>query len=295
MVDRVVQCMPEYVKTCLERYGTDAVEEIRLRAGYGPCIVDRHGRTHSEQGPVIKAQELEQILQAATQRSVHSVIEQLRRGFISLEGGHRLGVCGTGVAGEDGLRTIREISSLNLRLAREIRGCAGLIAEQVYKKACPNVLILSPPGVGKTTYLRDLIRILSWGELGAPVRVGVADERGEIAAVWRGEPQMDLGPNTDIMSGCRKSLAIEHLTRAMNPQILAVDEITAEEDVEAMERASGCGVFLLATAHARSVEEMKKRPLYQRLLCGKCFDIAVVLKRHGTERMHCIESLENTI
>ena len=154
-----------------------------------------------------------------------------------------------------------------------------------------STLLLSPPGGGKTTLLRDLVRQLSQGEGVPPQRITLIDEREEIAVMYRGQPQMDVGPRTDVLSGCPKALAIHMALRAMNPQIIAVDEITVREDLRAISQAAGCGVALLATIHAANVEELQAKPLYQELLAGRVFRQAVLIRTGPEGRLYAVENL----
>ena len=152
--------------------------------------------------------------------------------------------------------------------------------------------LMAPSGAGKTTLLRDLVRRLSTGT--APYgsrRVSLIDERGEVAVMVRGRPQMDVGPRTDVLDACPKALGIPIVLRAMNPQIIAVDEITVREDLRAVHLANGCGVRLLATIHAGNVEELKRKPLYAQLLEDRVFRLAVCIRRTGTGRCYEVEEL----
>ena len=145
-----------------------------------------------------------------------------------------------------------------------------------------NTLVLGPPGSGKTTLLRDLIRLISDGKGIEPQRVGVADERGELAALWHGEPQFYIGRQTDVLDGCPKAEGLSILLRSMNPQVLAVDEITHPEDVAAMMEAVGCGVSLLASAHGGSLKDLERRQVYRNLLHEEIFHRAIFLScDHG--------------
>ena len=257
------------------------VEEIRLRAGRVPALTCPKGEVSMKSADPVTTQEIELLVQNASRWSLHTVLDQLRQGYLTTRGGHRLGLCGTAVMEQGQVRTIREITSVNLRIAREKKGCASKLALHIKEgDAVGNTLIIAPPGAGKTTLLRDLIRQLSDCRL----RVAVADERGELSAMWQGMAQLDLGASTDVLAGCPKAVAIEQLLRGMNPQVIAVDEITAAEDVRAIEQAVGCGVSLLATAHARQAEDLKRRALYRQLLTEGIFHHLVLIDRQGGRR-----------
>ena len=146
--------------------------------------------------------------------------------------------------------------------------------------------------MGKTTLLRDLIRLLSDGSARPALRVGVADERGELAGMWNGVPQFDIGRQTDIMDGCPKSVGLLMLLRGMNPQVLSADEITAPEDIEALELASNCGVALVCTAHAAGLEDLRRRPLYRRLLDRGIFGRVVTIRLEEGARRYTVTPLE---
>ena len=281
---QAVSILPERLRNIALARSTEemrSVEEVRLRAGRVPALTCPDGEVSIMTAAPVTAQEIELLVQNASRWSLHTVLDQLRQGFLTTRGGHRLGLCGTAVMEQGQVRTIREITSANLRIAREKKGCASEVALHIKEGgSVGNTLIIAPPGAGKTTLLRDLVRQLSDSRL----RVAVADERGELSAMWQGEAQLDLGESTDVLTGCPKAVAIEQLLRGMNPQVIAVDEITAGEDVRAIEQAVGCGVSLLATAHARKAEDLKKRPLYRQLLAQGIFRYLVIIERQNGQR-----------
>ncbi len=268
-------------------------EEIRLRAGRG-VTVQRGG----VEQPVLLAgapimvtsQELNTVLERATQSSYQSAAEQLRRGFYTMRGGHRIGVSGTMSVREGRAVAFRDLSSLAIRVARAYPGVAAELEDKLLEQgAFPSTLILSPPGMGKTTLLRELLRLLSDR---FSLRCALADERGEVAALWRGLPQLEVGLHTDVLDGCPKAEGMMMLLRSMNPQILAADEITAPEDVRAATMASNCGVAVLATAHGGDVEELKRRPLYRELLAQNIFRRVILIRRDETgKRIYRMEEL----
>ena len=266
-------------------------EEFRLRVGWSMSVV-LEGEERSLSGPPVRGEELEQLVEIASQASLHTVLDQVRQGYLTVEGGHRIGLCGTAALREGEIHTLRELSSANLRIARQVRGAAAPVLDRL----CPgdrlaDTLILAPPGLGKTTLLRDLIRSVSEGEGCIPLRVSLADERGEVAALYSGRPQLEVGRRTDVMEGCPKAQGLMLLLRAMNPQVLAVDEITAPEDVRALMTAAGCGVTLLATAHGEGRGDLERRSLYRPLLEEGLFRFLVRIRRSGEGRAYAIEEL----
>ena len=269
-----------------------AAEELHLRAGRPMTAVLPEGERPLSGEPV-RQEELYAVLEIATQASAHTALERVRGGFFTVKGGHRIGICGTAVVRDGAVINLRQLSSLAIRVAREVPGASAPVLDRLWSEGeFQSTLLLSPPGGGKTTLLRDLVRALSDGEGGRPaLRVGVADERGELAGMCRGEPQFAVGSRTDVLDGCPKGAGLLMLLRSMNPQVLAADEITAPEDAAALETASGCGVALLASVHSRDLEELSARPVGRRLLEGRLFRRAVVIRREGGARTYGVEAL----
>ena len=265
-------------------------EELRLRVGRALVLTTRSGPQVLPETRVVRG-DLEQVLDRATDYSRYAAAETIRRGYVTAPGGFRVGICGTALPGEGDNLGIKDISSLSIRIPRLCEGAALPVLPGLLEEGRPvSTLLLSPPGGGKTTLLRDLVRLLSRGDgLAEPVRVALVDERGELAAVCQGRPQLEVGPHTDIMDGCPKALAVPMLLRAMSPQVIALDELALPEDVEAVRAAAGCGVVLLATVHAASVAELSARPLLRGVLESGVFRRAVVIA--GADRRCRVEAL----
>jgi stage III sporulation protein AA len=259
-------------------------EEFRLRCGR-PFTVLVSG-AERRCGGAVKSEELYSVLDRATRLSAYAAAEQIREGFVTAEGGFRVGLCGCAVTRGGEITSMRELSSVSVRISRERKGAAEPIADKLWEGGrFRSTLIIAPPGLGKTTLLRDIIRLASDGfGHNPPLRVAVADERGEIGAVWRGNAQMDIGAHTDILTACPKAEGVMILLRAMNPELIAVDEVTAARDAEAMETAANCGAALIASAHGESPEAIAARPLYRRLLRDGIFDRFVTITARGGRR-----------
>ena len=284
--EKALGLLPRRLLTECSDIPSSEAEEFRLRAGRRATLLI--GGTETPISSVtVDTSDIDSVIERATNASVHTAQSSIAKGFINCSGGIRIGLCGTGIIDKDKVTGMRGISSLAIRIPHEIRGCGQAAIDKVKADTVGSVLILSPPGYGKTTFLRECIRQLS----DSGKRVSVADERGELAAVHRGVPQFDLGKASDIMSGVPKAQAVMMLLRAMNPQIIAMDEISSPEDVEAAETASGCGVRLIATAHAADKSELYRRPVYKRLLELGVFKNTVVIENRCGRRSYSYEEL----
>ncbi len=260
----------------------DRAEEIRLRRAYPPCALFPEGE-RSLGTSEVSENDIAFVLDRASRSSLHSVQGELRQGFISAGRGIRIGVCGS-VSSSGGIESFRDVSSLAIRIPHEVRGVGGEVMERLFPFES-SVLIISPPGGGKTTFLRELIRRAST----SGKRVSLCDERGEVAAMWRGRAGFDLGPHTDVLSGADKARGIIMLLRSMNPQIIALDEISAAGDAEALEQAAYCGAAIFATAHGGNIHELRKRPHYRRLLDGGVFEKAVIISGRERRRYELVD------
>lgn len=274
----------------------ERVEELRLRVMHPLTVLTLEGELNAApdgRASLVTAEDLEQMLGAVTEYSRYACIETLRQGFLPLRGGFRLGVCGSAVVRDSEVSNLKDISSLALRIVCEHIGLGSDIAPQLFSAdgRFLSTLILSPPGGGKTTLLRDLIRVLSLGDAEhRALRVAVIDERCELAVCCKGRAQMELGNHTDVLSLCPKAAGIPMVLRGMNPQVIAVDEITAE-DIRAMCLAANCGVGLLASIHAASVDELHQKPLWRELLRARVFRRCIVIRLNGGARSYEVGDL----
>lgn len=247
------------------------IAEIRLRVGRRACAVTTDGRNIpcSER---LTQEDINDCFQELCRCSVHSYSNEIAQGYITLSGGHRVGICGTAVMSGGRVETMQAISSLCIRLAREVRGCAQELYDRAFSDGLHSLLLIGKPMCGKTTVLRDLARIL-----GENRRIVIIDSRGELSAAMRCAPQLDVGENTDVLAGFPKREGIMTALRALSPEVIICDEIG--DDAQAVRECLFCGVKLIASAHAASIDEAAKRSGIGELL--PCFELAALLTGKG--------------
>lgn len=268
------------------------LEEIRLRIGRPlmlrlldrECTLDSKGLFHNEldRGYIVSEDDLRRTMAGIMDNSLYAYEEDINRGFITIPGGHRVGLAGQVLVQGGEVRRVKDFSSLCIRLAREVPGCA----RPLFSLICPrpqellNTLIISPPRCGKTTILRDVARFLSaGGSSWAGCNVALIDERSELAGCYLGIPQLNVGPRTDVLDGCPKHLGMGMALRALSPRVIITDELGSRKDVEAVRECVNAGVQVISTVHASSLEELRMRPMLNELLNLKVFSLAIFLSR----------------
>ena len=284
-IDNFTYYLPLKVNEIIRKPGAMAerITEIRLKKD-GPVTVitdklyyisEKGGLTQNT-GSCLRMNmtEFNETVDKMSRRSVYAVQNELRQGYITLEGGHRVGVCGKTVIENGKIIQLSDISSLNLRIAREVRGCAQGVIDSVIMK---NTLIISPPACGKTTFLRDIARMLSE----RMHKVGIVDERGEIAAVHKGKAGLDVGVNTDVYTNCPKSEGITMLLRSMSPDVIITDEIGSHADEEALFSSVNAGVKIVCSVHGYDREDVLRRGLLRSLMQQNIFETVIVLSRRN--------------
>lgn len=266
-------CLPPQLREVLQRWSereSAVCEEIRLRAGFPMAVVTAQGEIPTKTR-ALTVQQIQDTVDRACEYSAHTFAANIAQGFLTVPGGHRIGICGDAVWENGHIRSFRSISSINIRIARQLRG---IVPKEILDRICQNgklsnTLIFSPPRYGKTTFLRDLIVRLS--ESG--YRIGIADERSELAALHRGQPQFRIGSHSDVITGCPKAEAAIMLVKTMSPDAIVLDEITSEQDIQAALYCSHCGVAVFASAHASGMEDFQRRPLYQNIWNSRAFSL----------------------
>ncbi len=264
----------------------NVIQEIRIRVN-NPCVIIVQNKSIKLNSNKITLMDIQTILDNATNYSLHTYMDSLKNGFITIEGGHRIGVCGTLLVSDDNVHIFKNFSSINIRIAHQIIGCADELLPKISSNK--NLLLISPPAFGKTTLMRDLIRSLSKEDK----KISVADERGEICGIYNGMPMFDLGENTDVLDSCPKDIGAMMLIRTMSPDILVMDEITSDNDINSAIYASNCGVSVFATAHAYDARDFYKRQLYRKLYENNLFEQAVFINMLDNKRVYNLIKLRS--
>ena len=284
----------------------DKLQEVRLRINAPITLVyDNQEYFITAQSKLVREaseaffvnkNELRETMEYISNYSLYAFEEEIRQGFITIQGGHRVGIAGKAILDGEKVKSIKHISFINVRLSHQVKGCANKVLPYLYddkNQDLYHTLIISPPRCGKTTILRDIIRQISDGTGQFPgMSVGVVDERSEIGACYMGIPQNELGMRTDILDCCPKAIGMMMLIRSMSPRVIAVDEIGSKDDLEAMEYVLNCGCKLIATVHGSSLEDIKNKPVLKHLMNANMFERYILLSNR--DHVGTLEEIYNS-
>lgn len=282
-IREVIRSLPAPVLECLEEVRVRQERPLEIVTNEESWFVSRSSRLSKQphDAMIPNKEDCLNLLNLISNHSLYTMDEELRQGYVTVEGGHRIGLVGKVIVEGGKVKHLRDITGFNVRIARQVPGVADpLLPYMFHHKKAENVLIVSPPQCGKTTLIRDLARRASEGSTLFPAfKVGIVDERSEIAGCVAGIPQHDVGPRTDVLDGCPKAEGMMMMIRSMSPDILVVDEIGRKADSDAIHEAIYAGVHIFATVHGQSIKEIAARPVLKELLQEKVFTRIVLLSR----------------
>lgn len=281
--EEILQILPERIRRIAAETVTDwkLLQEIHIRIGGSIVLVIKGEKIMPAQGgQVVGTREFREIMEYISNYSMYAFEEEIQKGYLTIPGGHRVGVAGKALMEQGQVRTIRHITFLNIRVSHEIPGCADRVMPYLFERdRFLPTLIVSPPGAGKTTLLRDIVRqTATGGKMFSAKKVSVIDERSEIAGCYQGIPQRDVGVHCDVLDGCHKQEGIYMMLRSMAPEVIAVDEIGAEKDYEALNTALTSGCSLLATVHGNSFQHIREKPQMRKILEERMFERILFLQ-----------------
>lgn len=289
--EEILKIVSAKLRKILEQSHIDyeCLQELRLRTNEpfillyagGEYFMSENGKLlrQAKDGYLITANDVKETLEYISSFSLYAYEDEIRQGFITVQGGHRIGLAGKVILEQGKVKSVKHISFINIRMSHEKKGCGVEILPYIYEndRIC-HTLIISPPGCGKTTLLRDIVRLISNGnDMHPGISVGVVDERSEIGACYLGIPQNDVGMRTDVLDCCPKAEGMLMMIRSMSPVVIAVDEIGKREDIEALEYVMNCGCQIIATVHGSSIEDIKNKPILRKLVEEKMFKRFIVL------------------
>ncbi|SDH50798.1 stage III sporulation protein AA [Alteribacillus persepolensis] len=294
-MDDILALFPEHIQQMLHSAADwSVIEEIRVRIHSPLEIITQDSVYQLHEQLHISQEDIEYIINQLSEFSMYAFQEELKQGFITTRGGHRVGIGGQVVHENGKVISVKHIRYCNMRIAKDHYGTAGKYVSALYKNGYDDTLIIGAPQSGKTTFLRDLARCASEGipELHlSSKKVGIVDERSEIAACYQGIPSFYVGNRTDVLDGCPKAVGMMMMIRSMSPEVMIVDEIGRQEDAEAIMEAVHAGVTVVCSAHGTSIQEVKKRPILKELVEQGTFRHIVTLSRkQGKQHVHITSS-----
>ncbi|MBR7796754.1 MAG: stage III sporulation protein AA [Bacillota bacterium] len=299
-MEEVLRLFPEQIRNEVSRKvgrRWDELEEIRLRLNK-PVELIFHATHKTVYHPIPTKGDFVHMINQLSEFSLYRMEDELREGYMTIEGGHRVGLAGRVNTINGSVKAIQYITFLNIRIAKEKIGAASEVVPYLYQQGYLNTLIVGAPQTGKTTLIRDITRIISsgWTHI-PPQKVGVVDERSEIAASIKGVPQHNIGPRTDVMDACPKAEGMMMMIRSMSPQILVVDEIGGKRDVDALLEAINAGVVVICSIHGQTLDELNRRPSIQALLQQEIFQRIILLDRTSSPGsfQHIYDAYGNSI
>ncbi|NRT88583.1 stage III sporulation protein AA [Clostridium beijerinckii] len=294
--EEIVGIFPTKIGNLLkDRLNKEQVYELRIKIGKPILVYSKYGESIINY--ISTKEDMKSIMQKVSNYSLYAYEEDIRQGFITIKGGHRIGIAGECVMEKGEVKTIRNISSVNIRICREVIGCSNKVMKYItsaYKVY--NTIIISPPKCGKTTILRDIARNISSGMQSLGVtgkKVAVIDERSEIGACYFGIPQSDLGIRTDVLDNCLKREGLIMAIRSLSPEVLICDEIGTKGDIEALIMAFNSGVNIITTIHGFTIEDLYKRRVLSDLLDNEILERAIILSnRNGIGTVENVYSIK---
>ncbi len=314
MIDGILRILPHSLIKLIASLPLDisrALEEIRVRENRPlEVIYGNQYRFVSAEGELLVSPERAycpskddcmKLIDLISNHSLYTMEEELRRGFITVQGGHRVGIAGKVVLEKGTIRHIRDITCFNIRIARELQGIAVPVLPYLLDPSAHSIhqtLIVSPPQQGKTTLLRDLVRLVSYGRLKScfpwqGLKIAIVDERSELAACMDGVPSFDIGPRTDVLDACPKAEGMMMMIRSMSPDVIVVDEIGREQDAISIHEAMYAGIRVIATSHGRDIEDILRKPVLRQLVNDQLFTRIVVMGKR-TRTSNSLEVFDST-
>jgi len=288
IAEEILNILPANIKNLVSNAKGDGyIQEIRIKSDKPLILI--YDREESITDYIVTSVDIRNIMSKMMNYSLYAYDEEIRQGYITIKGGHRVGLCGSCILEGEKIKTINNISSLNIRVSKQVIGCSDkLIPYLINNGEIENTIIISPPKCGKTTMIRDMARNLSEN-----FKVCIIDERSEIGGLSLGKSSLDLGIRTDILDNCPKAQGIMMAIRSMSPDIIICDEIGTFKDMESILTAICCGIKIITTIHGKDENDLFERPVFKDILKNNAFKKGIILKGHEVGQVSYIYDFDS--